>query len=494
MIYEAFSMIVKAGRENLISYLEDTSNLTGVADILYIPENIDELKTVVADCAAKKIPLTVVSGHTGTTGGCIGLSGAIVSLEKFNKILDIDTKQNTICLQSGVTLAGLATAANKHGLKLSAASTEELSFVGGAAATCASGVRGFGYGSIRDYIAEIKVLLISGEFLTIKRGETFARKRHFDFKANDRKFTFDLPGYVMPRVKHQAGYFAADNMDLIDLFIGSEGTLGIITALTLKLHPVSWGTLDGLLFFDSEAKTFEFAQAVRSLKAKQSLRPVSLEFFDSRSLEFLKPKNTFIPANAQGAIYFEHEAIDDKMLNILQDEFYALSLWHKAMLDESIFATTNDERKRIFEFRHSLPQAINEFLRRHKQVKVASDIAVPEHNFSKMYGYYLAAANEGAMPYVNFGHIGECHLHFNFLPRNESEQGLAKKLLADLCRKAVSLGGTVSAEHGIGKIKKPYLKILYSDNDILQMAAVKKYFDPACILNLDNIFDKELLS
>ena len=116
-------MIVKTGRENFISYLEDTSNLEGAADILYIPENIDELKIVVADCAVKKIPLTVVSGHTGTTGGCIGLSGAIVSLEKFNKILDIDTKQSAIHLQSGVTLADLATAANKHGLKLSAAST-----------------------------------------------------------------------------------------------------------------------------------------------------------------------------------------------------------------------------------------------------------------------------------------------------------------------------------------------------------------------------------
>ena len=487
-------MIVKTGRENFISYLEDTSNLEGAADILYIPENIDELKIVVADCAVKKIPLTVVSGHTGTTGGCIGLSGAIVSLEKFNKILDIDTKQSAIHLQSGVTLADLATAANKHGLKLSAASTEELSFVGGAVATCASGVRGFGYGSIRGYVTEINVLLTGGEILTIKRGEIFAHKRHFNFKFGDRKFIFDMPVYAMPCVKHQAGYFAADNMDLIDLFIGSEGTLGIITALTLKLHPVSWGMLDGLLFFDSEAKALEFARAVRGLKAKQSLNPVSLEFFDSKSLEFLKPKNTFVPAKARGAIYFEHEAADNKSLGILQDEFYALALWHKAMIDESIFATNNDERKRIFEFRHSLPQAINEFLRRHKQAKVASDIAVPEHNFSRMYEYYLSAAQLGKMHYVNFGHIGECHLHFNFLPRNNVEQEQAKGLLFDLCRKAVALGGTVSAEHGIGKIKKPYLKLLYSDSDVKQMAAVKKYLDPACVLNLDNIFDKEFLS
>ena len=493
MIYEVFFVIVKTGREQLLSYLEDTSNIPGDASVLYIPQNLSELQSIIKDCADKKIPVTLSAGRTGTTGGCIALSGAIISLENFKAILNIDAENRLAYLESAVTLGQLASAAAAKGLKFAAASTEELSCIGGAVATCASGVRGFGYGSIRDYVTEIKILLTSGELLAIKRGEIFARKRHFDFGLSGRKFTFDLPGYAMPRVKHQAGYSVRDDMDLIDLFIGSEGTLGIIVEVVLKLQPLPFSVLDGLLFFESENKALEFAEGLRGLKAKKSLSPVALEYFDSRSLEFLKPKNSFIPSECQGAIYFEHEASDGKTLNLLQDEFYALSLWHKAMLDESIFATSNDERKRIFEFRHSLPQAINEFLRQHKQVKVASDIAVPEHNFAKMYEYYLYAAQAGKMPYVNFGHIGECHLHFNFLPRTDVEQEQARELLFDLCRKAVGLGGTVSAEHGIGKIKKPYLKILYSDDDIRKMAAVKKYFDPAGILNLDNVFDKSFL-
>jgi len=486
-------MVIKSDKRDIISYCEDTSNLSGCADKLYIPETVDELIEVVTQCASSKTPLTAVSGHTGTTGGCIALSGAAVSMEKFNALPVIDAQKMTAHVGAGVTLAQLASEANKNGLRFSAASTEELSFVCGAVSTCASGVRGFGKGSIRKYVLELKILLTSGEIITIERGKIFANKRHFDFTSDGRRFGFDLPEYIMPKVKHQAGYYACDNMDLIDLFIGSEGTLGIILEAVLKLEKTAADVLDGLIFFDSEAKALSFAAAVRELKQKKSLDPLSLEYFDSRALEFLKPKNSFIPFGTQAAVYFEHEAGSDNELSLLQEEFFALCVWHQAMLDESIFATNANERKRIFEFRHSLPQAINEFLRKYKQQKVASDIAVPEVKFAQMYDYYIFIAQSSGLPYVNFGHIGECHLHFNFLPRNDAESKKAKELIFDLCRKGISFGGTVSAEHGIGKIKKPYLKLLYKQSDIDAMIGVKKYFDPACILGRDNIFEKELL-
>ena len=110
-----------------------------------------------------------------------------------------------------------------------------------------------------------------------------------------------------------------------------------------------------------------------------------------------------------------------------------------------------------------------------------------------MYAYYKEVAKKAKLNYVNFGHIGESHLHFNFLPQNNSESQAAQKYLTELCRMAVSLSGTVSAEHGIGKLKKPYLKLMYSADEIKQMAALKKYFDPQRLLGLDNIFDRELL-
>jgi D-lactate dehydrogenase (cytochrome) len=127
-------------------------------------------------------------------------------------------------------------------------------------------------------------------------------------------------------------------------------------------------------------------------------------------------------------------------------------------------------------------------------VKTATDIAVPWKNFRKMYDFYKTLACQSKMDYANFGHIGENHLHFNFLPKNDTQAKQAREYIMEFCRRAVSLGGTVSAEHGIGKIKKPYLKIMYNQQGIKEMAALKKYFDPYCLLGLDNIFDKELLS
>ncbi len=110
-----------------------------------------------------------------------------------------------------------------------------------------------------------------------------------------------------------------------------------------------------------------------------------------------------------------------------------------------------------------------------------------------MYGYYKRNGDDSGIRYVNFGHIGESHLHFNFLPRNEEESLKAREYLMMFCRKAVSLRGTVSAEHGIGKLKKEYLKLMYSVREIRQMALLKKYFDPYCLMGLDNIFDQCLL-
>jgi len=223
------------------------------------------------------------------------------------------------------------------------------------------------------------------------------------------------------------------------------------------------------------------------------MNPASLELFDKNSLELLKDEYSFIP-NCQAAVYFEQEVEDEASSQSLLLKWQELIEKNKAFLDESILADTQGERKRVFDFRHKLPQMINEFLRRNNQVKTAGDIAVPDDKFNQMYDFYKKIAREAKIRYVNFGHIGESHLHFNFLPSSDQEGKKAKKYLKQLCQKAVSLGGTVSAEHGIGKIKKSYLKIMYKESEIKAMSTLKKYFDPSGLLGPDNIFDKELLS
>ncbi|MEI8348831.1 MAG: FAD-binding oxidoreductase [Candidatus Omnitrophota bacterium] len=485
-------MIVKNKIEEFQSYLEDTSNLKGTASILYLPQEQGEIAPLLQQCAEKHIPFTVSAGRTGTAGGCVPTDGAVISLENLKKIIDINVKDCTVHVQSGVSFEELEKETRKYGLTLRASPTEGLAHIAGAVSTAASGVRGFGYGSIRGYVQEIELVLTSGSVLCIKRADIYARDGYFDFLYKGKHFTFKLPGYSMPRVKSQAGYFVNDAMDLIDLFIGSEGTLGIITSCRLRLQKLPERIFDGLIFFDKEEEAFQFVNLVKKLKDEKLLVPASLEFFDRHALSFLRPDYSFIP-QSEAAIYFEQEVERGEDFDSLLDRWAVLIGKSGALSEASILADTPLERARVFSFRHRLPQAINEFLRAHKQVKTATDIAVPWEHFSEMYSFYKEKGLESGLDYVNFGHIGESHLHFNFLPKDDIQGVKARTYLQLFCKKAVSLGGTVSAEHGIGKIKKPYLNIMYTDHQLIEMARVKKYFDPSWLLGLDTIFSKDIL-
>ncbi len=483
-------MIIKTSG-NISTYLEDTSNMKGRASAVYIPEDENELVSCIKDLTTDKIPFTISGARTGTTAGCVPLEGAIISLENFSKVNNYKNEK-VIKAQVAVTLENIQSLANKNKLVLASSPTESLASIAGAVNTCASGVRGFGYGSIRRFVRAIKVILTTGEALVIRRNQIKAEGRNFNFNLCARNFKFDIPSYKMPDIKSQAGYFVKDDMDLIDLFIGSEGTLGVVTSCEIDLQDLPIFIFDGLTFFKDESKAFDFVRRVKEAKSQNIIKPAALEFFDKNSLEMLKKGYSFVP-EAAAAVYFEQEAQTQR-----ERDFY-LDLWHsllsdsKAMLDKSILADTIAEREKIFSFRHALPQAINEFLRINKQIKVSGDIAVGDEYFSRMYEFYKKSAKIAGIRYVNFGHIGESHLHFNFLPQNLSEFKKAKECMFSFCQKAVYFSGTVSAEHGIGKIKKPYLKLMYSDEHIKEMAALKKYFDPHCLLGLDNIFEKELL-
>ena len=485
-------MIIKNKKEEILTYLEDTSNIKGSSSILFLPRNKEDVLEAVRECVNRKINFTVSGGRTGTTGGCIPLQGAIISVENLTNILNIDKDKKNIEVESGVLLEDLEKEVNKYNLTLRAAPTESLACIGGAISTGASGVRGFGYGSIRSYVMEIEVCLTTGDIIKIKRGEIKANKRKFDFESNGKKFKFELPSYNIPEVKSQAGYFVKDDMDLVDLFVGSEGTLGIILSCKISLQKLPVNTFDGLVFFKNENNALNFISEIKNLKRSRLLFPASLEFMDRHSLDMLKSEYSFIP-QAEAVVYFEQEVEDKSDYGALLERWYKLIEIYRGLIDKSIIADTLRERKKMFEFRHKLPQMINEFLRKNNQIKTSTDIAVPWQNFEEMYFFYKEQANQSGLHYVNFGHIGESHLHFNFLAENDSENLKAKTYMQSFCRKAVSLGGTVSAEHGIGKLKKTYLKIMYEEKDIKSMANLKKIFDPNCLLGLDNIFEKELL-
>jgi D-lactate dehydrogenase (cytochrome) len=218
----------------------------------------------------------------------------------------------------------------------------------------------------------------------------------------------------------------------------------------------------------------------------------ALEFFDAESLKFLRERYQRVPTNAAGAIFFEQETTPQTEEE-LQAAWLALLEKHHALLDDSWFATNEHDRREMSEFRHQIPVLVNEWLARHGQRKVSTDMAVPDQEFPGMLNFYQETLRASRLRYVIFGHIGDNHVHVNIMPSDDAEAALAREIYMKFIRRAVEVGGTISAEHGIGKLKRDYLRVLYADEQLKEMAALKRAFDPACILGRGNIFAEEFL-
>jgi D-lactate dehydrogenase (cytochrome) len=162
-------------------------------------------------------------------------------------------------------------------------------------------------------------------------------------------------------------------------------------------------------------------------------------------------------------------------------------------LDMTWFAQSKKEQKELADIRHDLPDMVNDYIKRKRLTKVGTDIAVRHERLDDMLKFYKGLLSDAGFDYVMFGHIGDSHLHVNILPKDANQHQKAKAIYDKFVKKAVSLGGTVSAEHGIGKLKHRYLEMMYGKKAIAEMVSLKKSLDPSCILGLDNIFPKELL-
>ncbi len=166
---------------------------------------------------------------------------------------------------------------------------------------------------------------------------------------------------------------------------------------------------------------------------------------------------------------------------------------HHSLDESSWFATNEQEQAKLREFRHALPVLMNEWFARHRQRKVSTDMSVTDEAFAEMLNFYQSTLQASNLRYTIFGHIGDNHVHVNILPANEEEASKAREIYLRFVKKAIELGGTISAEHGIGKLKREYLRQLYTDENLREMAALKRAFDPSGILGRGNIFSEEYL-
>jgi D-lactate dehydrogenase (cytochrome) len=393
-------MQVKTRLDELQNYLTDASNLPGGhAERLYIPETAEEIAEILKEAGENGFQVTVSGARTGTVGGAIPFGGGIVSLEKLNKIKSIDRENLTATVECGVLLTDFHKSVEAENLFYPPDPTEWSCQLGGTVATNASGARSFKYGATRNFVERLKIALANGETLDLRRGEIFSNDGRIDLRTEEGSVIgFKLPTYAQPDVrKNTSGYFSGEKIDAIDLFIGSEGTLGVVTEIELKLLPKPESFFSGIVFFGDETDLINFVDEARSAsfetRKARSQNPKSgdrnqidaslIEYFDENALKFISEKFPEVPACAKGAIFFEQEtsaATEDALL----EAWNALLEKHDADLETSWFTTTEADREKMRAFRHALPVSVNERIVRYRQKKVGTDMAVPDRQFASI--------------------------------------------------------------------------------------------------------------
>jgi FAD/FMN-containing dehydrogenase len=445
------------------SYLEDASGYLGSADEVFVPDSEDELQAVLRRALATNTPVTIAGAGTGVTGARVPLGGWVVSLERFRKV---EIEHRRAVVGPGLLLKELQAASVPTGQFYAPDPTEYSASLGGTIATNASGSRSFRCGDTRRHVLGLRVALIDGTVREFRRGE---------------KVDFPVPAIPRPETtKHTAGFLLQPDMDWVDLFIGSEGTLGVVTEAAVRLVKMPRELLAGVIFFPADGLALEAVEQWRSVR-----RLRMLEYLDAGSLRLLAKKYPDVPGKAAAALLIEQEILTESDM----DDWEPRLETSGALVETSWFAAGDQDRERFRQFRHSLPEAVNTTVRQRGLLKMGTDFAVPLARNKEMMAFYRCRLEE-TFPdqYVIFGHIGDAHVHVNVLPKDGEESERAKALITELAQKVVSFGGTVSAEHGLGKRKIDLLEIQYTPAQIEMMKAVKRRLDPKWLLGQGTLF------
>ena len=508
-------------------YLDDESHsIDGTADKIVFPATEGELAVLMKNAYASGTPVTIQGGRTGLTGAAVPLGGIALNLEKMNQLLYMNYSESkdlySIGAEAGVTLEDLVRAVSSKSLnalegvgtpeqqaalarfKHESADftfpvdpTEMSAWLGGIVACNASGAKTYKYGAVRNWVMRIRVVLSNGDILDIRRGAVQAKKGKFVIVHSDGSdVEVIVPSYRMPNTKNAAGLFAKPDMDLIDLFVGSEGILGVITEVELGLTKMPENMMTVMAFFPSEADAVNFVYDARAPNA--AIRMDFLEYFDPNAIKMIREKASSagikVPAmraDTQAIVFFEFSYDESQMEEMIMALEEMLNK-HNSSSESSWAGLDRSELEKMKAVRHFIPETINALIAQRKAEyhdvhKIGTDMAVPDEALRDYLEFYRTTLEKQGMDFVVFGHIGNNHLHVNMIPRNneEVEQGMSNYML--FAKRAVELGGTVAAEHGIGKLKRAFLEIMYGTQGISEMQAVKRSLDPKWILNRNNM-------
>lgn len=508
-------------------YLDDESHsIEGRTEKILFPTTEKELATILKGAYETNTPVTIQGGRTGLTGAAVPLGGFTVNLERMTELnfLSYDESEGlySISAQAGVTLEdlvkavttkrldslqGKGTSQQQSSLEKFLSETGTFSFpvdptemsawLGGVVACNASGARTFSHGAVRDWVCHLRVVLMNGDVLDIERGQYFEMDGKFEIElSNGSVIDVPVPSYKMPETKNAAGLFAKPDMDLIDLFIGSEGILGVITEVELGLKQLPEDIMTVMAFFNSEEDAVNFVYDIRA--SDSPVKMDFLEYFGPNALKMIKEKaassGITVPAmsdETEAIIFFEFtytaEDMEEKIMGLEE-----VLMKHNTSSESSWAGMDYSELQKMKAVRHFVPETVNATIAMrkaeyHEVHKIGTDMAVPDDALRDYLKYYRDTLNAQGMEYVIFGHIGNNHLHVNMLPRNNEEVDQGMQNYMTFAKRAVELGGTVAAEHGIGKLKRAFLEVMYGAEGIHQMQAVKRSLDSKWLLNQGNM-------
>jgi D-lactate dehydrogenase (cytochrome) len=496
----------------LRSHLEDAGHFTGGhATELAAPETEAGIAEVLRT-ARRVLP---IGAQSSLTGGATPMGETLLSTGRFTAIQPIDSER--VRAGAGVTLAALDGALERWGQYYPPGPTFTGAFVGGTVATNAGGASTFKYGTTREWVDALTVVLPCGDVLDVERGRTHAHvEGYFELQLTRGAVRVPVPRYDMPRVrKLSAGYFAAPEMDLIDLFIGAEGTLGVVTSVTLRVLPARPALCLVLAPFSSQAAGLGLARRLRDAARHEWEHPGSgvdisaIEHMDARSISLIRedgieaaagvrlPDDTQVallitlelPGTVDASRAFDEigrtgdpDAPDTPLIRLcaLLDE--------AGGLDAAQVAVPGDgaRRAQLLAVREAVPLAVNQRIGRAKGridpriEKTAADMIVPFERVEDLLACYDRCFRRLGLDFVAWGHLSDGNIHANVLPGSFGDVESGRRAILECGREVVRLGGAPLAEHGVGRnrVKQQLLRDLYGDRGIEDMRRVKHAIDP----------------
>lgn len=446
---------VKCDPEELEKYSHDeTSGIEWqMPSAVVFPTDTEQVSKVLRWANQRKIPVVPRGAGTGLSGGAVPLKGAVIlSLERMNRVIEFDEENMTITVEPGMITGEIQKIAEEHGLYYAGdPASSESSSIGGNVAENAGGTKVIKYGPTGFHVLGIEVVLPTGDIA------------HFGGKT----------------LKNVTGY------DMVKLFVGSEGTLGIVTKITLRLIPKPKYAAVLLAPFQTVE---EAVKCVPKVLSQSGVLPASIEFMDKPSSEIASRfLNENIPnPEAECHLIFELESSDKQ--NLVKEYVELGEKLIKMNAMEVYIADNRTQRMKIWRFRKAIAEGIIAFKPKH----CMEDVVVPIANMPKLIvSTYEIARNEG-LEVLNFGHVGDGNVHVTFLKpdevNDESWNDSLEDALKELYRVTVELEGSLTGEHGIGLKRKKYLRMFLSETELELMKKLKNLFDPNNILNPGKIF------